>query len=437
MHSALRGQSPASGHRPALLVLFLGISLSISLAAVCYYNHSDPQFSLYEASNLVGPTTQSLLAGRGLTACTEAMGMPGNPICFHAGRMPMASLLMALGIKLLGDNPLRVNLMKTLLLLAPLEFAVYLVWLHLPPRGMRPLGAMLLLLAPFGMTVFLADVRLMQVEEGYTYSLLALAVAMLFFAVGRGFPGKLRFAVLFGATVDGVYLAKSSMLLAAAVLVAGYLLLERRCAARALVLAMAIAAPVGWALYQHHASGRYSVGTSLDGLNLHKGNNPDFLRHYPPPPGESLDQYDSDLNYGLHFTDEWSFDDYHRRAAVGYAENDPQDTLTGDLRKLTVLFVSLRKVGSSARTGAIETAGLLVFRLLLWTALAGAAWWTVKRAGNRVHRITGATFLALVAACTLPYVAGFAYTRHVSILIYPAALMCCRMLLEEGTKQSS
>jgi hypothetical protein len=30
------------------------------------------------------------------------MGTPGNPVCFHAGRMPMASLVMALGIRLLA-----------------------------------------------------------------------------------------------------------------------------------------------------------------------------------------------------------------------------------------------------------------------------------------------------------------------------------------------
>ena len=428
MHPASRSRSPASGRGRRLLVLFAAISLGASLADVCYYERG-PQPSLFTASNLVGPTTQSLLAGAGLTACTELMGTPGNPICFHAARMPMASLVMALGIKLLGDHALRVNLMKTLLLLAPLEFAVYLVWLRLPRTGPRQLAAMLLLLAPFGITVFLSDVRLMQVEEGYTYSLLALAVSLLFFAMGP--PRKLRFAVLFGATVAALYLSKSSMLPAVAVLVAAYVLVERAWIARALVLAMAIAAPAGWAFYQHHASGRYSVGTSLDGLNLHKGNHPDFLRQYPPPPGESLDEYDDDLNFGLHFADEWTFDDYHRRAAFGYAETDPQDTLAAGVRKFDVFFVSLRKVGSSARTSPIETAGLLTFRLMLWTALATATWSTVSRSSDRLRRIAGATFLVLVAACALPYIAGFAYTRHASILIYPSVLMCCRMLVDE------
>ncbi len=37
-------------------------------------------------------------------------------------------------------------------------------------------------------------------------------------------------------------------------------------------------------------------------------------------------------------------------------------------------------------------------------------------------------FLLLVGVAALPYVVGFAYTRHVSVLIYPSVLVCCRML---------
>jgi hypothetical protein len=206
-------------------------------------------------------------------------------------------------------------------------------------------------------------------------------------------------------------------------------LLERRMAARVLVLSLAIVAPVGWALYQHHASGRYSIGTSLDGINLHKGNNGEFLAHYPPPPGASLDDFDSDLNRGLQFGDEWSFNDFHRHAGVAYLTTHVWETLAGDGRKFWVLFFSLRKYGSSESRGVVETAGLVVFRLLLWAALAGAVYWICERSGLR--SLSGAIFLGVVAACALPYLVGFAYTRHASVLIYPAALMCCRMLAEE------
>jgi hypothetical protein len=164
----------------------------------------------------------------------------------------------------------------------------------------------------------------------------------------------------------------------------------------------------------------------MDGLNLRKGNNAQFLQHYPPPAGNSLDDYDSDLNAGQSFADEWSFNDYHRRAAVQYVKAHPRETLIGDGRKIWVALFCLRKVGSSAVTGVVEVAGMVVFRVLLWTALVGSAYWMVR--GGREQRVVGGTFVAMVAACVLPYVAGFAYTRHVSVLIYPAALMCCWML---------
>jgi hypothetical protein len=84
---------------------------------------------------------------------------------------------------------------------------------------------------------------------------------------------------------------------------------------------------------------------------------------------------------------------------------------------------------------------MVVFRLMLWTAIAWAIYVLILTRGSnrksRTSRVSGRSlraasgvFLAVVAACALPYVAGFAYTRHVSILIYPAALFLCRQLCE-------
>ena len=73
------------------------------------------------------------------------------------------------------------------------------------------------------------------------------------------------------------------------------------------------------------------MGTSFDGINLHKGNNAGFLEHYPPAHGDSMDWYDFELNRGLYFGDEWSFNDYHRRAALDYLRTHPRETLEGDL----------------------------------------------------------------------------------------------------------
>jgi hypothetical protein len=423
-----------------LLWLLLFVPVMMSLSGVWILDHTKANKPLFSMTNLVGPTTRSLLAGDGLTACTEDMGTRGNPICFHAARMPMSALVVALGMRLFGDHYLRVACFKTFLLLLPAGLCISLVWRCLPRSGGRRLFVVLLLLAPFAITAFLADVTNILVDEGYLYSFLAVAVALLFFDVQAQLAmGAWSRAIVFAVAVDGVYLSKSGALPVVVALTAGFLVVERRAGLRWLVVVLIAAAPLGWAVHQHHASGRYSVGTSFDGINLHKGNNAGFLEHYPPPHGDSMDWYDFELNRGLHFGDEWSFNDYHQRAALDYLRAHPRETLEGDVRKLNVLFFSLEKYGGTASHGVtrmIEDAGMVAFRLMLWTAIAWAIYVLIRRRGLdgkslRASRLASGVFLAVVAACALPYLAGFAYTRHASVLIYPAALFCCRMLCEQ------
>jgi hypothetical protein len=426
-----------------LLCLLLIVPVVMSLVGVWYLDHAKANKPLFSITNLVGPTTQSLLAGNGLTVCTEDMGTRGNPICFHAARMPMTAMVVALGMRLFGDHYLRVACFKTLLLLLPVELALYLVWRRLPRSSWRRLVTVLLVLAPFAMTAFLADVTNILVDEGYSYSFLAIAVAVLLFDLPlRPMIGGLARAVLFAAALDGLYLSKSGALPAVLVLLAGFVVMEQSKGRRWLVVVLVAAAPLGWALHQHHASGRYSVGTSFDGINLHKGNNAGFLEHYPPPNGDSMDWYDVELNRGLRFNDEWSFNDYHQKAALDYFRTHPRETLEGDLRKLNVLFFSFEKYGGTASHGVremVEDAGMAGFRLMQWAAIVSAVYLLFRARGSarRSLRVASGVFLAMVVACALPYLAGFAYTRHVSVLIYPAALFCCRVLCEQDGSRTT
>jgi hypothetical protein len=358
----------------------------------------------------------------------------------------MSAVVVALGIRLFGDHYLRVACFKTLLLLLPIALAISLVWNCRPTSTRRRFFIALLLLAPFAMTAFLADVVNILVDEGYSYSFLALALALLLFTSTIRPPfGGLARAILFAAALDGLYFAKSGMQPLVVVLIVGFVLTERRPPLRWLVVALVTAAPLGWALHQYHASGRFSAGTSLDGLNLHKGNNADFLDHYPPPAGDSIDWHDFELNRNLHFSDEWSFSDYHWNAALDYVRDHPRQTLHGDLRKLNVLFFSFRKCGGTASHGLaklIEDVGMVAFRLMLWTAIASAIYLLTRsresvRSSSESLRLSSAIFLAVVAACALPPLAGFAYTRHISILIYPAALFCCRVLCVENPRPTT
>ncbi len=422
------------------LWLLLIVPLFLSLAALWSLDHAKAHKSIFSMTNMVGPEVQSLLEGRGLTVCTEDMGTRNNPICFHSARMPMTAWVVSLGMRLFGDRYLWVGCFKTLLLLLPLALATYLVWKNLPHSRNRKWLVLSLLLAPFLMTAFLADVTNMLVEEGFSYSFLALAVAVLFFAwpskaATIGTNHSLLSSLLFAISLAALYLSKSGMLPLVIVLVIGFLLTEQRTRLRLLVVILVAAAPLGWALYQHHAGGRFSVGTSFDGINLHKGNNSAFLQHYPPAHGNSMDWYDFELNRGLYFPDEWTFNDYHQQAALSYLLAHPRETLHGDLRKLYVIFFSIEKYGGSASFGAtraLEDLGLVIFRLMFWFAIAYAIYLPIRarQPQQKSLRIASAIFLAVVAAATFPFLAGFAYTRHVSILIYPTALFCCRILCE-------
>src|SRR4051794_28522303 len=220
-----------------ILWLLLLVPLVISLSGVWILDQPKANKPLFTMTNLVGPTTRSLLAGEGLMACTEEMGTPGNAICFHAARMPMSAVVVALVMRLFGDHYLRVAWFKTLLFLLPIGLCVYLVWLDLPHSSSRRLVIVLLLLAPFGMTPFLADVTNILVDEGYLYSFLAVAMALLFFdGQARLAMGDLVRAVVFALAVDGIYLSKSGALPVVVVLAASILLVERRAGLRWLIL---------------------------------------------------------------------------------------------------------------------------------------------------------------------------------------------------------
>ena len=220
-------------------------------------------------------------------------------------------------------------------------------------------------------------------------------------------------------------------------LLAGFVLRAPAWRIKIIVLLLVALAPVSWLFVQHSASGRYALGTSLDGMNLHKGNNALFLDHYPPPPEINLDVYDAQLNEGQHFSDEWSFNDYHMKSALSFSLENPADVLRGVGRKANVMFFSIDHYGGVTYSHTIElilTLGIAVFRLLLWSAIAISLFATVTN--KSIGRGPAIIFLLFVMACAAPYIAGFAYTRHAMILAYPAVILLCRASLARMPRKS-
>jgi hypothetical protein len=154
MGSTTESITHRSRQNDRLFAVLLLVSIVATLSTAWLFSRAQAHSSLFLLSNLVGPTTESLLHGQGLTTCTEAMGTPDNPICFHAARMPLPSLVVGLGIKLFGNRYLLVSFFKAILLLLPVEAAIYLVWLRMPRAPRRRLAVSLFLLAPFSIVAF-------------------------------------------------------------------------------------------------------------------------------------------------------------------------------------------------------------------------------------------------------------------------------------------
>lgn len=412
-------------------LLFYFASLSLAFAG-SFLDPAYPVTSMYNLSNLIGPLTYQLVHHAGFVTCTDAMQIPGNIICFHVHRMPLPPVLLAGLVDVFGDHYRAVDLAKIALVLIPVAAAFSLLWQELKHvknqsrRWLIPCFFFLCLMLP----TLLVDIIHMQVEEGYSFCLLAYAVAVLLFG-DRQFQPDIRLAILFALSVGCLYLTKSSMILVCIFLVSYYCSRVRPWYLRMTVVLITLCAPLGWGLYSMHATGRFTLGTSLDGINLHKGNNAEFLDRYPPANDGSLDQYDAQLNNGKIFPNEWAWNDYHQHAALAFMKTHPVSDLHGDLRKADIFFVSFRKIGSEHYTGmlAIATnASMVIFRILLWSACLLAIYTLLRRAAQQ--RSAAVLYLGVVVAVAAPYIAGFAFTRHASVLILPSALYLAYWLIQ-------
>ena len=128
-------------------------------------------------------------------------------------------------------------------------------------------------------------------------------------------------------------------------------------------------------------------------------------------------------------TEEWDANDYGLHAASDYIRTHPANTLRADLRKASVFFLAIRRNGGDeVYSPAIEAAfnaGLILFRLMLLAAIVISVRQLFTPRGERFE---ATVFLGTVICVALPYVAGFALTRHAFVLILPTALCLCRFV---------
>ena len=383
-----------------------------------------------------GPRTEAVAQTGSLTICTQ----PGA--CTFASRMPLMPYVFAVVTKLVGDDLLRIALLKT----AMLDFLM----LYFLTRFLAIVGAdfftLGLLSAVFAGPQFMLHSFSPYYEEGFLIVLLAvLFIVQLIYALRRedGLATWMRLPTYVAASA-AMYLLKSSMIIITAWNIAALCLFTRvQPRARITAAVLMCLPPLLWGMVVHHVTGRFAIGTSIDGLNLLQGNNPTALELYP--------RYTLDITFGdgpleldgrrierrklsdveapivgSAAADEWQLDDAHRTAAIAWAIGHVGDELRLVARKLGAFFFDIRnnpRVPGDEKPPALQLvagmAWMAAMRIILWSAIvaAGLAIWR-----GRLLRMPSVCFLALLASYALPYIVGFAFERHVVPILLPAAL---------------
>jgi hypothetical protein len=406
----------------------------IVIAAYCMGVHlvanvSLDGVSIFRLSNLVGPAAHSLVSRGDMAVDLKSMGYEGTEIIARCARMPVAPALIALFYKLSGiENLYDLAFIKIALLLAPVFFVLKIVSENTHPKNR--ISSWALLLIPFFSTAVLSNAVSMQVEEGYAYSLIALAFTLMLVRYRRASSLNLQ-AIALSFVLSTIFLTKSSYLPFCLLMAAAYAWPRSGTIARFTPLFTVCLICVSWGSYQKYECGEFHLGTSLDGINLHKGNNPKFLMRYPPPPGSNLDAFDSELQHGLTFSSEWAFDSYHKEQAINYIKENQVDTIKGFVLKFSQFFFAIEKIGSSQSAGLRlwwELISLSVFRVFNTAALTLAIVLCAGNGTNKTERYAATIYILLCLSISLPYLIGFSYTRHASVLFMPTTIFLCHTL---------
>jgi hypothetical protein len=364
--------------------------------------------------------------------------------CQYATRMPVVPLLYAGLASLVGQQAGSIAFSKcvlTALLLAGL--------LAVRVRDLRPsiAGVVLLYALYFGPQALKHGASI-DYEEGVLLDLeLALAVAVSYLLWPTQ-PGARRLTTLMGAVAVGIgvlmYFTKTTALLTLVVVV-GIFLCNTRAQrwAKFTVCALALVPFLAWGAHTYATSGSVHISSSWNGENLFRGFNSESLAIYPQISLDRvLDSRRAVLEDGTPvplgaytsqacFANEWTWDRFYADKARSWLRSHPAEAARFTLKKLWVALVELRHTPYQVAATEAEPNYPAPVRIamLCWMVLVRLVSLVLIvslivdfATGRRADALWTA---ALVAAAFAPYVAVFAYQRHV----IPLLIMCGGLLV--------
>ncbi len=422
----------------ALLVVLMAV---LKLAAVWLFVPATR--TIFDLGFGFDPYVRSLVEGRGYVSC-------GPAGCDVASRMPGLPLFLAALAPL--TTSLRIaDALKVLLL----SLLVYLAFRGIDRRLVvkRPWQACLYLALGLFLVFspnLIKHASAAYYEEGYVLELLAItAVSLFFVAVVPRESGAGRYVAAIAAA-SVCYLFKSSLILvwgAVTLLLVVFAFTSGRRVLAAALVALALIAPAGWLAHNALESHRLSFMSSTDGENMYRGWNAYTLVLYPRCSLDMLfdpvttcegETIASPREPGrLGFKTEWAWNDAYKARAMEWIKQNPGAALKTFAAKAYEVLLSPRLVPYRNYVPAADGSHLIELPRSRGETLVGSSWLALGRLieifalaaslyllvrGDSAARRVALASLALGACYATPYILGFGYERHFSILIMLAAL---------------
>lgn len=410
----------------SLSTLFVVLWIGYAIAATMLFASMQKPRGLDARVKRIGFHMDAIVANIARDGTYGAFDQDG--LWFASHRMPVVPCALA-GILSVSDQRHAAHSVKVLATTAPLWLALYL--LACAPEASRRAAAGAVALVALSPQIAQQHFTL-GTEEGWIMGPMALAGVLLAMPPGLGNDGRRALLVPLPALL---YLTKSSLLPFAVVLAVATAVSLRGWKAIA-CCALLVAAIAGWGMHTRANGGGFRTGTSFDGWNLCKGNNPFTLSVYP---GGTLDILDDReiIRPGVPCATEWEWDAAWRSQATRYIAEHPGATAAAALAKAWNLLVNPWNPPSKntrvALAGAVAGAAWMlafrvVFAVLVWRAMRIVVGAIRRREPLSGAWSTVAALLLLAALYAAPYLVGFAYERHA----LPLAMLCPGLMLAIG-----
>lgn len=179
------------------------------------------------------------------------------------------------------------------------------------------------------------------------------------------------------------------------------------------------------ALYSFILNGTFTLESSLNGVNIYKGNNSKTLELYPYLTLDILDKTDPVITTPGTFANEWEYNRFYKNKASTYIVHHPGQFLKGVLIKTWALFFSIRPIGVSPerdkKNGILLSADLLITILQrsLFCMMSLIGFVLLFFSAQLKQKTTALVVLLFIFLYSGPFLIGFGYMRHYVPLMFP------------------